>query len=176
MSKLLLLLLLGAVQVTQASTLHLKAPMIFSNSSSGEWENLENQMIATKADTIILDWQGIGGYVSIGAPFVAAMKQAQRQGKKIIIRMTGTSASMHSLVVCQANQVQGDYIMMFHSVGNKNYRYPEGRKTVGYFFDACVKKGILTSHEVDVMWAGNVVYTNPSHSYVNIIPDKRPAG
>lgn len=114
------------------------------------WDNIGLWMEKTKAKTIVLNWNGVGGFTWIGERFIQHMKAAQRQGKKVIVKVTKEAISMHAIVICNASS----YIMLpkttmtFHCAFCQSRGKPKQYIEEYKYFDSCKAKGILTSKEI----------------------------
>jgi len=128
--------------------------------SWGTWNSIGNFLVTSHYKTYVLNWRGYGGRTDYGKAFIQYIQRAERQGKRIVIKMTGNSYSMHALVPCYATQVinNSNKFLMYHADGYSDYRTARNHSTITNQLNMCVSVGILTSGKLNKMWDGYEVY------------------
>lgn len=168
--------LLGPVQGSAYGykTAILDTPSDFG--SWGTWNSIGNFLVSSHYQVYILNWQGHGGRTDIGKRFIAYIQQAEAQGKRIVIKMTGNSYSMHALVPCYASQIinKNNQFLMYHADGYDNVRTTKSKSTINQQLNMCVSAGILSSGKVDKLWNGYEVYVDNYKTWY--YRDPRPIG
>lgn len=156
------------------STVRLDTPFDFHNWS--QWTSLGSFITRSNYKVYILNWKGVGGDVAIGKDFVEYIKQAQRQGKVIIINLTGDAYSVHAFVTCYADKINNPHnrFLMFHADESTytHRRYTYFTTSLSSQFQNCVNRGILPQASLDKMWSGYEVYID--RYKVWYLPDMRP--
>lgn len=130
-----------------------------------QWSAIVDTIYAEKYDTLVLKWQGGGGYVYIANVIADAIKQAQADGKTIVIDVIGPSKSSHALAICGAKivTIEPGGSLLFHSPfagslkNGKIIRSPGKLSTASLIetkakFDTCVQAGYLTKEDVDLIF------------------------
>lgn len=147
------------------STIYLTVPTIINDtavpgvpSNKADIEKLAYTIEHTLAKTIIINWAGQGGEVSLGIRLISAIQYAQAEGKQIIIHLTGPAYSMHADIVCYADAISipSGTFLYFHAARyldkdhHVNYVSPlnvESYLTEVSLFDQCVDKGLLSKDD-----------------------------
>jgi hypothetical protein len=158
------------------STVTLNVPIDFESENVRQWRSIGRFLVDSKYKTYVLNWRGYGGDTSYGKEFISYIQQAERQGKRIVIKLIGSSYSMHALVPCYATQIinNSNQFLMFHADGYSKYRTTRNRTTVGNQLQMCVSVRVMTQQKLDKMWAGYEVYINNTQTWY--ISDTRPVG
>lgn len=100
-----------------SGTLYLTAPIAFENNYTSNWKALERTILTTTTKTIVIYWEGNGGYVYQGHQFIDVVEKAKSEGKTITFVVTGSTWSMHANVLCYNNSVmQSNAYLVFHNV------------------------------------------------------------
>lgn len=150
-------------QILEESTLHLYTPQAFHTQEMLDWNKLNESIMNTKSKYIVIHVTGTGGDISIGRETVDAIKEAQRQGKKIKLVIADIAASMHATLICYADSVvyKKDALIVFHAVtinfkpaGMANRITMIGVEQTHELLQPCVDRGILTEKEMDKMIDG----------------------
>lgn len=147
-------------------TTHLYTPPAFNDQYYFEWNAFQKELLETDAKTIVIHVTGSGGDVSIGKDILRSIQEAKDQGKEIVVIATRFAASMHTALICVADNASytKDTILVYHAVITKFT--PRGGKSVTIInsdtthelFDECVRKGILSQREIDRMIDGYNLY------------------
>lgn len=180
------LLLLGILVLNSCTTLSsskldsrtlvLTSPTVFSSGTQSNWESMAREITRSSAKTIIFYWQGYGGDMDIGMTIISAIERAKSQGKTVIIKVIGYSASMHALVPCYASKVEQENggVLMFHLAstifGVDHSRYSQNQ--VRELMQGCVAKGIVTEGDIREVQSGRELYVLPN-GQKRTAPDKR---
>jgi len=159
---------------------YLTAPSSFTRSI--DWNILGNKIINHPDNTVYIYWQGRGGEVRIGHEFVDKIEEAQRKGKRVVLIVTGWSYSMHGNIPCFVDAYRGNSGtgLMFHRIGvtinGKRYiaNTYRGHQDELYWFTQCERSGILTKHDVDMLFSNHEVWINLPSMNRSYRKDPRP--
>lgn len=161
-----LLLACSATIPVNTDTTILTVPTYYEPPYSPDWNQINKDIVETKASTVILEWEGHGGWNWMGDKTISAIETAKRQGKTVIFELTGDAISMHAAVLCHASRIiwNGHYAI-FHSGFNRDST--DGHKIYTSdrsYFDYCMKQGLLTEEDIDqIIVERNKVTMNPNH-------------
>lgn len=157
----------------KTAVLHLIAPRVFSYGTKGQWNALIQTLRESDARTIIIDWKGIGGYVSIGKQFIDAEYYARAHGKYVIINIIGYSASMHALAPCAASEIRRQGAMMFHLGTNDDGIVFQDQREVQGLMEMCIRPKILNYKDIMTVMSKKIVIVYPN-GHKKVLPDNRP--
>jgi hypothetical protein len=155
------------------SKLTLTSPLLFLPSQTSSWNKLSEDMLASNAKEITINWSGSGGETSEGEQFIRKMQDIQAQGKKIILAVRGVAYSMHAFAICFADS----YTMAPQS--SITFHAPKALDGSSlprafliqeeFFLSQCVSKGILTSNEATEIMINDkqVVIDSQGNKYVD---------
>jgi hypothetical protein len=153
-----------SIPVFANTTLYLQTPQLFVGSTELRFHQIESELINTRANTIVLEWEGYGGNVQMGIDFVNAVIDARNQGKFIVFDVQGFAASMHAYSVCYGNAVrmESSALLMFHlrAQGKTVDHSQSSKNQAAIFAQGCVNKGILTTYDVQQIQDGKEVYVD----------------
>lgn len=158
------------INVKSAPVIVLNVPKEFEFNNVKQWRSIEYFIQTSHYSTYVLNWQGYGGYVDIGKEFINKLLMAESQGKTVILNLTGASYSEHANIVCYFQFRNSNQLLMFHADGyssnGREYRMHKNQSDIMPALTMCVKRGILTQRDLDILWNGNEVYVrNGQKSY-----------
>ena len=101
---------------TEDDTITLSVPTVFTPSTKSAWANVIQTIEQTKAKTIVLLWEGRGGWFIIGEPVKRALRKVRAEGKTVILKITGPALSLHAYMACEASRIEytDNGVLMFH--------------------------------------------------------------
>ena len=153
-----------------ASTLTITMPHEYEHPEADRLQDIVAEILETSANHIIIKDQGLGGTNVYIEPVFDAMLQAESDGKRITVVVTGRAVSFSALLVCYAS----DHMMLpgssmtFHQ-GFYNDENGEKSYVPAYtdpYFGYCQRKGILSKHElylIEVLHKRINVWYNNKH-------------
>jgi hypothetical protein len=163
--------LLGVSALPDKTTL--TSPLLFLPSQTSAWNKLSEDMLASNAKEITINWSGSGGETSEGEQFIRKIQDVQAQGKKIILAVRGVAYSMHAFVICFADSytMAPQSSITFHAPkASDGSSLPRAFLIQEEFFlTQCVSKGILTSNEATEIMINDkqVVIDSQGNRYVD---------
>lgn len=150
----------------RGTTIITKVPEVFTFLYTSDWRNISNTLESSTYKTIVIYWQGRGGYVQNGERFIQSMLTAENQGKTVIINVVGFSASMHAIVPCYATIIHQQDVMLFHmrgdSTGTEIDMSMDSKNENRNILRQCVNRGILTNKDVNQINQGFELWLYPN--------------
>lgn len=175
----------------QVKSVSIDTPFSFQGSDINHWMMIGKVLREdTEYKEYVLRITGYGGAVLPTMSFINSIKDAQSQGKIIIMDVVGTAYSANALITCFGNGVvlRPGSSLMFHSVsytqtalfGLIEYQVSgidaADNTLQKYIFGQCVKTGLLTQADVAyILKDGNVTVSLDDGKLVkayNMDPDR----
>lgn len=125
------------------------APTQFLSWSS--WYSLIDQMDQSTDQVLIINYQGDGGYVDIGAYVQSQFARLQTQGKIIIINLTGDAWSAHAFTACAADSIVfNNHYLVFHKMTQFGRVLVDqaSLRDVEQLVQGCINKNLLTRQDI----------------------------
>lgn len=138
----------------EKSVITYQVPIYFTQRYSSQWYYIKRELKHGNYQTVILVWQGGGGYVDDGLDFIDAVQVAEGLGKKVIFDIIGHSWSMHANVICYASDVRFESYgaLYFHHIkdhGTERYSTDKGGLELqDEIFATCKQAGYLTDRDI----------------------------
>lgn len=159
------------IKAPDPDPLVIAVPEVFMPQTYDQWTEINRQIVNTTAKHIQIQVQGYGGDIDMGNRFIRALQQAQADGKKVEMIVSGSSYSLHAFITCYADSVAllPGASVLFHQAysvdsfifGMINFRNtdldPPSAVLLQSMFNQCEAKGILTQKEVTEIKAGRDV-------------------
>ncbi len=157
-------------------TVSISVPSDFEDHYERQWATIANFILTSNYKIYILNWAGYGGSVDTGNRFISNLIRAKKQGKHIIFNLVGDSWSMHSLVVCYADEIYNfdKFFLMFHApaiytpVGERTV--PRRGSGINSDLNTCMERNIITNEDIDRIFDHTEVYVKKNSKWYNKDP------
>lgn len=135
-----------------------------------EWDLFIDKI--SKYDSVVVIWNGPGGWVAVEEEVVAKLKEAEKH-TQITFVVTDIAASADAMAICEFDNVKisPNAALLYHLMEGAG-----GLIKDGSVFSTCVSKGYLTAKDVEAMLAGKEIwvrYDKDGNRLVEYRPDRR---
>lgn len=167
----LTVLVVPNIAKSNETSIGIRVPLDFESSNIRTWNEIGSFIKTTNYHTYVIEWKGYGGRVDMAHRFIQDLREAEAQGKVIIIHIIGLSASMHAIVPCYATRVVKDDTLLYHADGIFRMRVSRQYSEIDGDLSVCISYGLMTETDRTKLWEGFEVWKNVDGTVYN--PDPR---